>query len=109
MPRKNGIKAKIAAVILAVGMALSVTSPALAGDGYRGTRVHGCRAYIQGKSAWTNCTPATKSTYVNTKAWCTAYPVQYGSQKWVKKGLTYYRVSYVECPFNVHTAQALVQ
>ncbi len=70
---KNSHPRRIASTLLAViALSASIAVPTYAGQGYRGTEPFGCQAYINGSSAWTDCTPAKASGYIHTKAWCTA-------------------------------------
>lgn len=102
-------QSRVAATLLAIGLTFGAASPALAGDGYRGSTVYGCRAYIQEDKAWTNCKPATRSVKIATKAWCTGQPTTYGAWTWASKGKYAYNLSSTECLFNVHYAQTLAQ
>lgn len=103
---KNSHPRRIASTLLAViALSASMAVPAYAGQGYRGTAPFGCQAYINGRSAWTDCTPAKASGYIHTKAWCTAEPTQESSKAWVSKGSRVLQIAQVWCTFNVHTAQ----
>ena len=80
-------------------------SVAMAGQGYRGSSVNGCQAYIQDDQAWTNCHPSTASGELKTHALCTAEPSTSGPWVYIGANSTVYGLSYAECTFNVHRAQ----
>lgn len=101
--------AGLCAAVLTLGLGFGIGGISYAGDGYRGNTVNGCRAYIQGRDAWTNCMPAKKTAPVSTKTWCTAQPIKYGAWQTVGKGKTVYNVSKARCVFSAHFAQTLVQ
>lgn len=99
----------IAGFLVAAATVFAGAGAAYAESGYRGDKVNGCQAYIQGTAAWTNCTSTTKAGQLATKAWCTAQPTRSGSWVMVSNGATKYDLSTTGCHFNVHTAQTLWQ
>ena len=104
------MKKKIFSAALAAATTLSFIAPAtFAAEGYRGGKSHGCQAYIHGTNAWTNCSPATKSGQVATKAWCTAQPTRLSRWSYVGKGANVTQIALVGCTVNVHSAQTIWQ
>ncbi|KQB83601.1 hypothetical protein Cocul_01671 [Corynebacterium oculi] len=101
---------KISSALLTVATAAALLAPAsYAAQGYRGTKTHGCQAYIDGSKAWTNCQPATKGGQVSTKVWCTAQPTRLSNWSYVGVGSNVTRIATVGCASNVHSGQTLWQ
>lgn len=97
-------------MLIAVATAAALLAPAsYAAQGYRGTKEHGCRTYIHGSDAWTNCQSATRSGQVATKVWCTAQPTRVSSWSYVGAGSNVSRIATVGCAANVHSGQTLWQ
>lgn len=99
----------IAGILVAAATVFAGAGAAYAAEGYRGDKVNGCQAYIQGTAAWTNCASTTKAGQLATKAWCTAQPTRTGKWLGVSKGAYISGGSWVECTFNVHSGQTLWQ
>lgn len=103
------MKAKVTSIIATLLLIVGVGGTAFAAEGYRGTNVYGCQAYISGSKAWTNCRPATRSFEYATKAWRTGQPTRMGPFRTVSRNSNVTGVSEVGCTFNVHTAQTKYQ
>lgn len=103
------VKKRIGAAVLALALGFGLAGPAFADSGYRGTKVNGCQAYIEGSNAWTNCSNTAKDGQVATKAWCTAQPTRTSSWSLITKNSTATGLAHVGCTFNVHTGQTLWQ
>ena len=99
----------IGSVLLALSLAVGIAAPSLAAEGYRGTKVNGCQAYISGSQAWTNCSNAKKTGSIATKAWCTGQPTRQSNWNRVSEGSTATGISLVGCTVNVHSGQTLWQ
>ncbi|MBC3186802.1 hypothetical protein H7347_09530 [Corynebacterium sp. zg-331] len=101
---------KMSSALLAVATAAAFLAPtAYAAQGYRGNKVNGCQAYIDGSDAWTNCRPSTKSGQLATKVWCTAQPTRVSDWAYVGNGSNVSSIAKVGCTFNVHSGQTLWQ
>lgn len=103
------MKARITSIVATLLLIMGIGGTAFAAEGYRGSNVYGCQAYISGSKAWTNCRPATRSFEYATKAWCTGQPTRMGAFRTVSRNSTVTGISEVGCTFNVHTAQTKYQ